>query len=251
MSKLLYTLREIDGKGVEHILQAPGKTTIGRARTNSIVVAAEITTVSKNHAVVELKQRADGFFDAWIEDLHTRNGSFVGQPSKFVIVQTKTILKLGDYIKLGSSPSQIYIYDVADQPTADQDITNDGSLSLSPDKSKSSNTFVDPSSNMSISINYPSGERASRQSVSIQIDPKLTGGAESYYDNSTLDPPKYSSERSILKNPGSPSMRPPTSRGSSDQSRGLKGDSSGSLTGFNQYGSMDGLSGSNMSYFYL
>ena len=198
----------------DHILRYPGQTSIGRARTNKI--QPESGSVSKLHAIINVEGPPEGpFTEAWIQDLQTRNGTFVGVPSKWKVVNGKTPLKIGDYIKFGES-TVLYIFDEIDNPPpVSPGPLQDGSLSLSksggqlPELAGSQAAGV--GENMSISINYPSGIMSSRQAVTIQIDPKPLDSSEQGMRERMLQPPKVSAsvsspEKSLLKDPAKSSL---------------------------------------------
>lgn len=105
-----FILRETNSDA-SHVLRNPGRTTLGRARTCDIEPSE--ATVSKHHAVVEIAELKELQLEPTItvEDLHSRNGTYVGSPSKWIICNGKVPIEIGQYIKLGESVN-FFILDV-------------------------------------------------------------------------------------------------------------------------------------------
>lgn len=84
-------------------LPCPATVTIGRGTDCSI--RPDSQSVSKNHALLHLARVPDtGRVEIWIEDLNSRNGTFVGEsPLDFERVNGKRRLYYGEYIRFGHS----------------------------------------------------------------------------------------------------------------------------------------------------
>jgi hypothetical protein len=91
-----------DAREYRH-LPCPGTVTIGRGTDNAI--RPESQSASKNHAIITISKVADtGKFEVWLEDLNSRNGTFVGEsPLDFERVNGRRRLHFGEYIRFGHS----------------------------------------------------------------------------------------------------------------------------------------------------
>jgi hypothetical protein len=85
-------------------LKCPGKLNIGRGPTNEY--QPESQSVSKLHAILELLV-GGGRIDCFLEDLNSRNGTFIGpEPGdmeKLTPAMGKRKIKYGDYIRFGTT----------------------------------------------------------------------------------------------------------------------------------------------------
>ncbi|CAM9835978.1 unnamed protein product, partial [Ectocarpus fasciculatus] len=89
-------------------------TLIGRARVNDI--KPHHGSISKQHAVLELSgDPTELFSQAVVEDLHTRNGTFVGHPDRLNVITGKRPLKMGEYIKFGDCQN-LFIFEAVRNP---------------------------------------------------------------------------------------------------------------------------------------
>lgn len=174
-----FILRET-GSDASHVLRNPGRTTLGRARTCDIQPSEG--TVSKHHAVVEIEELKESQLEPTItvEDLQSRNGTFVGRPSQWIICNGKVPIVVGQYIKLGDSINH-FILDVmieADDVKPREDalspLRTNESLELSASNTNKIAPAVGslpfPSSEQWRSIGYDGGNGAVNISIS-------TGGA--------------------------------------------------------------------------
>jgi hypothetical protein len=102
-------------------LKCPGKLNVGRGPTNEY--QPESQSVSKLHAILELLV-GGGRIDCFLEDLNSRNGTFIGpEPGdmeKLTPAMGKRKIKYGDYIRFGNANSfhRFLEYPPADLETA-------------------------------------------------------------------------------------------------------------------------------------
>lgn len=92
-------------------LPCPGRITIGRGNENSI--RPESQSVSKQHAVITTERIPNTpKLDLWIEDLNSKNGTFVGEsPLDMERVHDRRKLLFGDYIRFGHSTKLFRLID--------------------------------------------------------------------------------------------------------------------------------------------
>ena len=189
-------------------LKCPGKLNVGRGPTNEY--QPESQSVSKLHAILELIVGNGGRIDCFLEDLNSRNGTFIGpEPGdmeKLTPAMGKRKIKYGDYIRFGNANSfhRFLEYPPADLETARVEIKeqpapiadtiipatrevssdplhnsdlfrNDHNMAMVPSMYHPPPRHQGPSpqnsnSNMTVSVNYPTMQMAP---VSVTIDPGL------------------------------------------------------------------------------
>lgn len=103
---MVYLLTDL---GEYRALACPGESTIGRSPDNTF--CPESLSVSKIHARIRTNKLGDKI-DMWIEDLNSRNGTYVGEsPLDLEKVQGQRKLQFGDYIRFGHSQKFFRVLD--------------------------------------------------------------------------------------------------------------------------------------------
>ena len=176
---------EDSASGALHELLHPGKTTVGRGKSNAI--QPESPSVSKKHAIIDINSQNKII----LNDLGSRNGTFVGAPGNWNHVKENCQVSVGDFIKFGQSATYYKLVN------KEKVLSNtDSPLQKSIPRVPISHTEVVKTDdilskeskrdgNVMISIQYPSTMLSEQRPVSIVINPSDRQPLSS--DSSTLD----------------------------------------------------------------